>query len=755
MYTLRYSNSCFPSVSGPCVFILRATGGDHTVRWRIVFSRNTLLKIFLVGFICVHVLTGILDLRCCWGMHQLLFLPRWVLALFLLLSSTILVVVFRPSVGFSTDRFVVAWDFWGPNPHRYLRRTALLLLLAVAFIEFRSAVHLLGDGYLYLRELPLGFETKVWRVGHEPASLRLVGLLYENGRTWNLSPELAYRFFSYLSGFIYLLLTFPVAQTIGTTLRERLLVLGFLLTPGYMQFFFGYVETYAILMPAVLLYLLVCIRALRGEGHFWMAPVVLGLTIPLHFTITTLVPSLLVLAMYQSKDQSLSRKTASLLTSVVGTGAIAVAILLIQGIDPFGYLTGLRVNHFLPLWSEPDPFQPYRLFSWGHLCDIINLLLLVAPAAILALPLALGWPKRNSSIQVFLMSTFAFPLLLVWLVNPEIGTFRDWDVLALPALPLTLWAAAAMVNSRDGRVPITRIGLIVCSAAALHTSLWIGLNSHAAAAETRFVHNLQGCELSQHARAYGWETLGLYYDQKKHDNQATLDAFQMALAADEANPRYWNLAGVAYAKLGRYEEAISHLEQAVGRQRDTNPKHLNNLASVYSEVGRQEAAVRCLEEAVTLQPGYAEGHHNLGLALAKAGRLESAVEALRRASELEPNNAEFLKDLGSALIDLDRHMEAIACLTKVTTANPEDVEAIVQLGRAFLKSGQMEKAVSLWEDASVRMPEVAEFHFHLGFAYAMAGRIEQAKFHLAETLTLAPDHPQATAIRQMQKSLEP
>ena len=718
----------------------------------IVTGMKDLFFIILVGcFFLLHVVTGIYDNYCSWGVHFLLFYPRWVLVFVALCGTAIMIPQCRRGMLSISSKLISTFDLWASALKLDIRRLVLLVILCFSFIGFSSAIHLLGDGYLYLRELPLGFETKVWRIGHEPASLRLVGMIYQAGQIWDLSPEFANRFFSYFSGLLYLLLIYPITRILGQNQGERTLIWGFLLSAGYIQFFYGYVETYPILTPAVLLYLLVGMQVIRRRCAFWVPVMVLGLTIPLHFTMVVILPSLIVLGYQRYRECSWVYRTAISLIALVVVSLIVASILLIQGINPLDYLAGVRANHFLSLWSEPDAYQPYKLFTWSHLLDIINQLLLVAPAAILSLPLIIGRLGKNRSDHLFLLSAFAFPLLFVWLVNPEVGAFRDWDVLALPALPLTLWAAMALVERLSGRPQFAHASLMICFAAAMHTVLWVGINARAGAAESRFVYNVENCVLSKHARAYGWETLGGYYDQEKNDVESALQAFEMAIAADEWNPRYWNLAGVKYAELGNYEKAIYYLENAVTKQHDTNPKHLNNLAFVYSEVGRHEMAIQCLQQAVSLQPEFAEGFHNLGLALAKTGQLEAAVDAWRRAVTLEPKNHIFLKNLGIALSELHRYTKAIHYLSEALAVDHEDTDTAIRLGQIYLKSGNEEKAVHLWQTMLSRKPDAVDLHVHLGFALGMIGQLEQSKTHLEKVLELQPNHPQAKAVRQMLK----
>ena len=73
------------------------------------------------------------------------------------------------------------------------------------------------------------------------------------------------------------------------------------------------------------------------------------------------------------------------------------------------------------------------------------------------------------------------------------------------------------------------------------------------------------------------------------------------------NPRYpaqyVNTLGFAYLLLGRYEEAIAALKQALNR----NPNWLfihTNLAVIYSELGREEEARAEGSEVLRLSPSF-------------------------------------------------------------------------------------------------------------------------------------------------------
>ena len=59
--------------------------------------------------------------------------------------------------------------------------------------------------------------------------------------------------------------------------------------------------------------------------------------------------------------------------------------------------------------------------------------------------------QKGSDEESFFAVAGLYPLLFNAMANPEIGAFRDWDALSFPALPLSLWAACALLRLEIAR----------------------------------------------------------------------------------------------------------------------------------------------------------------------------------------------------------------------------------------------------------------------------------------------------------------
>ena len=631
-----------------------------------------------------------------WGTDLLFYQPPLIQGLFLLAAVLLFVPAFRRQVRTWIRALPLA--LWDSGRRTWLAKALIVLAALGVFVALHTANHLLGDGYLYLRDLDAGLPQSTQRA---PLTFALIQVLHSAGSPLWETAENTYRLYSYASGVLFVLLSFPVAGTIGTTPREKSIVLALLLSGGYLQLFFGYVETYALCLPGILLYLLLGLRVLEDRMSVLAPAILLSLLVNLHLVLALLAPSLLVLGWHRHRN---TRGCATRWRSGLATGAVlcfiplsAALFLWLTDIDPVTYLSRLGVSHLLPVLSEPGFHEPYRLFSLAHVLDFLNLQALAAPGAWMALALL---DKRALGHHFYLLTAAAFPLVFTFLANPEIGAFRDWDFLSLPALPLTVWAASALLARLRDPNSSFRKAFVICGAAALHCLMWVGLNASPTASESRYAHLMD--KLTGHAASYGWETLGSYY--RLQDNpESELKAQKRALEASPDNPRHWINVGVVHAGQGQYEDAIPYFHRAI--QIDSNR---------------------------------VAGHVNLGAANQALNRMEAARSNLARVLELDPHNPQAEEIRRSLLNAYQRSLGA----------DPDNPRHWVNVGVIHAMRGQYEEAIPYFHTAIQIDPDLVAGHVNLGSSYQALNRMEEARSSLARVLELDPHNPQAEEIRR-------
>ncbi len=186
-----------------------------------------------------------------------------------------------------------------------------------------------------------------------------------------------------------------------------------------------------------------------------------------------------------------------------------------------------------------------------------------------------------------------------------------------------------------------------------------------------------------------------------------------------------NNLGIAYDRIGRYEEAIEELNTAL----QFNPGYIeayNNLAVTYDKMGKHDEAKRELQEALRLNPAYIEAHNNLGSLYARTGRYEDAIEELREALRLNPAYAVARNNLGHIYALQNKNQEAIVEFREALRLDPDYAPAHINLGSILAERGMYEEALGEFQEASRFEPESPEAYHGIGLVYYNLGSYERA-----------------------------
>jgi tetratricopeptide (TPR) repeat protein len=106
--------------------------------------------------------------------------------------------------------------------------------------------------------------------------------------------------------------------------------------------------------------------------------------------------------------------------------------------------------------------------------------------------------------------------------------------------------------------------------------------------------------------------------------------------------------------------------------------HLN-LGMAYAELGRLQEAIASLTQAARLDPNFAAAYHNLGYVLAKAGKYEDAVRAYKQAIQLKPDFVEAYHNLAVVYLDLGNRNLALAQYGKLKAFDKEGAEKLLDV----------------------------------------------------------------------------
>jgi tetratricopeptide (TPR) repeat protein len=205
-----------------------------------------------------------------------------------------------------------------------------------------------------------------------------------------------------------------------------------------------------------------------------------------------------------------------------------------------------------------------------------------------------------------------------------------------------------------------------------------------------------------------YESLGTALYQRGLKSEAILCYRQALAISDQLPESHYNL-GIALMDAGQIGEAIDHFAAAVQILPDHYELHQRLGAALLAEgQGRLAEATREFSEAVRLNPDFAEGQADWGIALVKQGDPAQALPHFLEAVRLGPTNTDFRFDLGLDLLDAHRYAEAAAQFSEELKIAPNETRAHYRLARAQEQLEDFAGAVSNYRFVLHQAPDFAE-----------------------------------------------
>jgi len=164
----------------------------------------------------------------------------------------------------------------------------------------------------------------------------------------------------------------------------------------------------------------------------------------------------------------------------------------------------------------------------------------------------------------------------------------------------------------------------------------------------------------------------------------------------------------------QYRRYAYRVDAPAARGRQEEAQRLAQEAARLRLTGRlSESAVKC-REALALEPASYEAHFNLGLVLLQSGDIAAAVPAFEDAMLLNPDSDAARYNFGLTLKQAGYPVDAALEMQRLLEQDPTDVRAHLMLGNLYDRP---------------------------------FGVKSTARSHYLRVLELAPNHPEADAIR--------
>ena len=194
----------------------------------------------------------------------------------------------------------------------------------------------------------------------------------------------------------------------------------------------------------------------------------------------------------------------------------------------------------------------------------------------------------------------------------------------------------------------------------------------------------------------------------------------------------FNILGAVCAAQDELEVAINHHKKSV----EINPDYAegyNNLGIAFQKLGLFEEAVKNYKKTLKLKPDFSLAYNNLGVVLKSLNKLDEALVTSKKAVELDPKFADAHNNIGAILQDLGNYEEAYKFYNKAIKLKSNYSEAYYNLGILQKKIGKIEECVENFQKAVKANPKnnraYSNYLFNLNYLTKYDGNyyIEEAK----------------------------
>jgi tetratricopeptide (TPR) repeat protein len=140
------------------------------------------------------------------------------------------------------------------------------------------------------------------------------------------------------------------------------------------------------------------------------------------------------------------------------------------------------------------------------------------------------------------------------------------------------------------------------------------------------------------------------------------------------------------------------LGHALGIEMDPeDPNAYNNRGIALAKEGRYEKAITQFTRALKRNPVFAEAYYNRGLVDLAIGQLGQAISDFTTALEIKPGFTEGYVCRAPIYVAMGRYEEAISDFTKVIERDPDSAETYFKRSLACYANGQYDRA---WDDVN-------------------------------------------------------
>jgi tetratricopeptide (TPR) repeat protein len=189
--------------------------------------------------------------------------------------------------------------------------------------------------------------------------------------------------------------------------------------------------------------------------------------------------------------------------------------------------------------------------------------------------------------------------------------------------------------------------------------------------------------------------------------QEALVPLLQALTLQPDNGAVHNHYGNALAGLSQYSEAIQSYERAIACDGTLADAHYN-CGVAWAALSRPDLACLCYSKAIELNPNYAQAHNNLGSLLSDSGKIPEALRSYERAIQTKPTFADPWINRCHLLRRMHRYDEALHSSEHALRCDPNNAGTYNCRGATLADLGRFEEALTNYDRAIELNPSLAE-----------------------------------------------
>jgi hypothetical protein len=595
-------------------------------------------------------------------------------------------------------RYQQALDRFASQP-RTVTAAAILLFVLTILVGYDSFVY--GGGNLRVAQIAQAdpIVHRWWEFGASIVVTFFYKIVSFSDMKDTAAGAMAWRLYAYCATGLSIWASLRLSKMLTDTAHLRPFIFAILFAGPHLLAMMGLIAVEpglvaAFLWQAVWLHRLTQQYTAARLAALWIVTLI---GVMLHWSGVILIPPALLVSLSPRSRLSLS--------------AIAVAVLAFAGMITAIYLRAaddFAFSRFILMLHGRNPMSDYALFSSRHVTDLLQVIAITLPAALL---IKLLWWWRPPGLTdrfcraVTLQATGGMVVLIM--TNPRHGMPFDLPLAVVYLAPMALLLATLL--GRMGTTGAAARRLVVAS--GLSSLIMIG-SILPVYSDIHVAERYLGPYLKRHNALF------------MPGSFAFRDAYFHRGELDKANAWEWEvpLQSLAYM----------HMEGA-GRLVETG-KHSDGLRSLY--------------QIKTEFPWWVEPRALIATTLMALGRPAQARPEIDTCLMLQPNRQEFHIHRYSALRQQRQHDSALAYIEKALDLWPLEPTIRVDYMYALFHVGRYPEAAAYADSLLAEDSRAAHAHALKGMVSERTGNLADAARSYQEFLRLAPLDPDAETVRR-------